>query len=69
MDTVMQNIQLSVPQVDVSFLRSLARRMGWEIAKGKKASVCHLDKAIASSKRDPLFETNDIDELMNALSE
>ncbi len=64
----MQNIQLNVPQMDVSFLKSLARRMGWEVTIGKRKTVSHLDKAIASAKSEPLYESNDIDELMSALS-
>ncbi len=63
----MQNIQLTVPQVDISFLKSLARRMGWELTTGKKKTPCHLDKAIASAKSGALYETNDIDDLMSAL--
>ncbi len=64
----LESIQLNVPLMDVSFLKSLAQRMGWEMTINKKNDVCHLDKAMTAAKSEPLYEATDIDELMSALA-
>ncbi len=68
MNVAMTTIQISVPQVDLSFLKALARKMGWEVKTPAKRTTCHLDKAIAVAETEVLFESNDIDELMSALN-
>lgn len=67
METGYATYSLNVPTGDVSLLKSLAKRFGWSTKKISVRKECHLDKAIKASKDEPLFETNDLDELMNSL--
>ena len=59
---------LDIPATDRTFLLSLAKRMGWTAKKKSEQHICRLDKAIKVAHEDTLFETRDIDVLMNNLS-
>lgn len=67
METSYATYSLNVPTADVGLLKSLAKRFGWSTKKISVSKECHLDKAIKAAKDETLFETNDLDELMNSL--
>lgn len=58
---------LDVPTCDVDLLKSLAKKFGWTARKQKKQRICRLDEAIEAANSGVLFETNDLDTLMENL--
>ena len=58
---------LDVPDCDVDLLKSLSKKFGWIARKQKKQRVCRLDEAIEAAKTGMLYETNDLDTLMESL--
>lgn len=58
---------LDIPICDVNLLKSLSKKFGWVAKKQKEQKICRLDKAIKASKTETLFETNDLDILMDSL--
>ncbi len=69
MDATWKTVQVTLPQVDVNFLKTLARKMGWQVGGKAKTCSCRLDKAIEAAEKGPLCVYNDIDELMAALND
>ncbi|MDD6080428.1 MAG: hypothetical protein PUC85_09750 [bacterium] len=60
---------VNVPVSDKNILLSLAKRMGWTAQRKTGQRICRLDEAIRAAKEDTLFETNDINILMQSLNE
>ena len=60
---------VNVPVSDKNIQLSLAKRMGWTAHRKTGQRICHLDEAIRAAKEDTLFETNDINILMQSLNE
>ncbi|MCI6839226.1 MAG: hypothetical protein MR900_04995 [Prevotella sp.] len=58
---------LDIPVCDVDLLKSLPKKLGWVAKKQRAQKVCRLDEAIDAAKHDVLFETNDLDVLMENL--
>ena len=60
---------INVPVSDKNILLSLAKRMGWTARRKTGQRICRLDEAIRAAKEDTLFETNNINILMQSLNE
>ena len=58
---------IDIPDCDATLLKSLSKKFGWVLKKQKTQKICKLDEAIEAAKHDALFETNDIDVLMENL--
>ena len=58
---------LDIPVCDADLLKSLSKKLGWVAKKQRAQKVCSLDDAIDAAKHDVLFETNDLDVLMENL--
>ncbi len=69
MDAALKTVEVTLPQVDVNFLKTLARKMGWQFGGKAKTHLSQLDKAIEAAEKGPLCVYNDIDELMAALND
>ena len=60
---------LDIPNSDLTLFKSLAKKFGWNVKKKKEQKICRLDAALKAANEDILFETDDIDTLMNSLKE
>lgn len=67
MNTAYATYSLNIPTSDVTLLKSLAKKFGWTTKKESINKETRLDSAIKATKQEKLFETNDIDELMDSL--
>ena len=67
MNTVYTTYSLNIPTSDVTLLKSLAKKFGWTTKKERVHKETRLDSAIQATKQEKLFETNDIEELMDSL--
>ena len=67
MNTVYTTYSLNIPTSDVTLLKSLAKKFGWTTKRERTHKETRLDSAIQATKQEKLFETNDIDELMDSL--
>ncbi len=45
METTLKTVQISLPQVDVNFLKTLARKMGWQVGGKAKSKLSSYEKA------------------------
>ncbi len=58
---------LDIPVCDANLLKSLSKKFGWVVKKQKTQKICKLDEAIDAAKHDVLFETDNLDVLMENL--
>ena len=66
MDTVVYT--LDIPTSDTNLLKSLSKKFGWVVKKQKTQKISRLDEAIEAAKNEALFETNNLDVLMDSLT-
>lgn len=67
MNTTYTTYSLNIPTSDVSLLESLAKKLGWTTKKESHKKTSRLDAAIKASSEEQLYETKDIDDLMDSL--
>ena len=67
MNTTYTTYSLNIPTSDVSLLESLAKKLGWTTKKESNKKTSRLDAAIKASSEEQLYETKDIDDLMDSL--
>lgn len=67
MDTVVYT--LDIPTSDTNLLKFLSKKFGWVVKKQKTQKISRLDEAIEAAKNEALFETNNLDVLMDSLVE
>ena len=60
---VMEDLVLSIPTKDFSFLEQLASRMGWTVRTRREL----LDRFIASCPKEPLMTDEEIQAEVNAV--
>ena len=60
---------LHVPTCDKALFEVLVRKMGWVVKQQDAVRQNRLDLALKAADEEELFATNDIDVLMNSLSE
>ena len=65
MDSVVYT--LDIPISDTNLLKSLSKKFGWVVKKQKTQKISRLDEAIEAAKNEVLFETNNLDVLMDSL--
>lgn len=59
-----EEIFLSLPDSDMSFLKSLSKKMGWTIKRKKKTGI---EKALDDIKAGRVYEAKDADDLFSQL--
>ena len=61
----MERIYLDVPRGDVSFARSLSRKMGWTIRTPRKSGI---QQALEDVKAGRIYEASSVEDLMAQLA-
>lgn len=62
---------MSVPENDISLLRSLAKRFGWTAKRQrtqKSTKACHLDQALEDFEKGDVKTFDSVDEMMDFLN-
>lgn len=59
-----ENVSLSVPMSDLSFLRTLSKKMGWTIKRPRKSGI---DRALDDVKAGRVYEAKNVDDLFEQL--
>ena len=66
MDTTVQfeNVSLTIPDNDISFLRTLAKKMGWTMKRQRKSGV---EKGLEDIKKGNVFHAESTEDLINQI--
>lgn len=67
METGYTTYSLNVPTGDVSLLKTLAKKFGWSTKKVSAHKECRLDRAVRAANEEMLYETKDLDDLLDSL--
>ena len=59
-----ENVSISLPISDLSFLRTLSKKMGWSLKKQKKRKI---ELALDDVKAGKVFEASSVEDLMAQL--
>ena len=59
-----ENVSISLPISDLSFLRTLSKKMGWSLKKQKKSKI---ELALYDVKTGKVFEASSVEDLMAQL--
>lgn len=59
-----ENVSISLPISDLSFLRTLSKKMGWSLKKQKKSKI---ELALDDVKTGEVFEASSVEDLMAQL--
>lgn len=61
-----ENVSISIPLSDMSFLRTLSKKMGWKINRTRKSGI---DRALDDIKAGRVFEAKSVDDLFDQLEQ
>ncbi len=61
-----ENVSILLPTSDLSFLRTLSKKMGWSIKKQKKSK---LDIALAEAKSGKVYKASSVENLIEQLED
>ena len=61
-----ENISISIPITDLSFLRTLSKKMGWTIKRPRKSGI---DRALDDVKAGRVYEAKNVDDLFEQLEQ
>ena len=66
MDTTVnfENVSLTIPDNDISFLRTLAKKMGWTMKRQRKSGV---EKGLEDIKKGNVFHAENSEDLINQI--
>lgn len=59
-----ENVQLTIPTNDISFLRSIAKRMGWVVKRPRKSGI---EKGMEDIRKGNVFHANNPADLVNQI--
>ena len=59
-----ENVQILLPNTDLSFLRSLSKRMGWSM---KRTAQSGIEKGLEDIKKGNVYKAKDANDLINQI--
>ena len=59
-----ENVQLTLPYADLSFLRTISKKMGWSLKLQKKSGI---EKGLDDIRRGNVFHAKDSDDLIKQI--
>ena len=59
-----ENVQLTLPYADLSFLRTISKKMGWSLKLQKKNGI---EKGLDDIRRGNVFHAKDSDDLIKQI--
>jgi len=60
-----QKVSISLPETDLSFLKTIAKKMGWTLKKQRKTG---LDKALEDVENGNVYQAEDVEDLIKQLN-
>ena len=66
MDTpvLFENVSLTIPDNDISFLRALAKKMGWTMKRQRKSGI---EKGLEDIKKGNVFHAKSPEDMINQI--
>ena len=61
-----ENVSISIPLSDLSFLRTLSKKMGWKLKRPRKSGI---ERALADIKAGRVYEAKSVDDLFEQLEQ
>ena len=61
-----ENVSISIPLSDLSFLRTLSKKMGWKLKRPRKSGI---DQALDDIKAGRVYEAKSVDDLFEQLEQ
>lgn len=62
--TTIEHISLEIPSVEVAFLRSLSKKMGWTMKRQRKSGI---QQALEDVEAGRVYEAKSVEDLMAQL--
>ena len=59
-----ESVQLTLPYADLSFLRTISKKMGWSLKFQKKSGI---EKGLDDIRKGNVFHTKDSDDLIKQI--
>ena len=61
-----ENVSISIPLSDLSFLRTLSKKMGWKLKRPRKSGI---ERALDDIKAGRVYEAKSVDDLFEQLEQ
>ncbi len=62
--TTTENVQLTLPNADLSFLRTLSKKMGWSLKLQRKSGI---DKGLEDIRKGNVFQAKNSEDLIKQI--
>ncbi len=62
--TTTENVQLTLPNADLSFLRTLSKKMGWSLKLQRKSGI---DKGLEDIRKGNVFHAKNSEDLIKQI--
>ena len=59
-----ENVQLTLPNADLSFLRTISKKMGWSLKLQRKSGI---DKGLEDIKKGNVFHAKNSEDLLKQI--
>ncbi|MCH5175665.1 MAG: hypothetical protein J1F40_07250 [Prevotellaceae bacterium] len=59
-----QKVFVTLPDTDIKFLRTISKRMGWEMKKERKSGI---DKGLEDIRKGNVFRAKNTDDLLKQI--
>ncbi|MBP5345244.1 MAG: hypothetical protein J6Y99_03425 [Bacteroidales bacterium] len=64
MQTNMENVQLSLPNIDMDFLRAISKKMGWTIKRERKSGI---EKGLEDIRKGNVYHAKNSEDLLKQI--
>lgn len=62
--SIQENVQLTLPNADLSFLRTISKKMGWSLKLQRKSSI---DKGLEDIRKGNIFHAKNSEDLLKQI--
>ncbi len=64
MQTYTENVTLSLPNADLSFLRTISKKMGWSLKRQQKSGI---EKGLEDIRKGNVYHAKDSEDLIKQI--
>ena len=62
--SIQENVQLTLPNADLSFLRTISKKMGWSLKLQRKSGI---DKGLEDIRKGNIFHAKNSEDLLRQI--
>ena len=62
--SIQENVQLTLPNADLSFLRTISKKMGWSLKLQRKSGI---DKVLEDIRKGNIFHAKNSEDLLKQI--